>query len=133
MSQSQKKLYEQEIRKSLHQLMDTYRASDHYIFIQFSYFLSKYEDSFLSSFTEASVSRRTQKNHDTYYARLSNGPIESFNQKPKHYKRNSRDSSYIDYTRNQILWATKKDPKHLGIPRTCDEVHSRKRKERGSS
>nr|WP_304748797.1 transposase [Dubosiella newyorkensis] len=54
------------------------------------------------SFTVAEVSRKGSKDLETYYARLSNGPMESFNRKPKDYKRNARGTSNFDYTRNRI-------------------------------
>ncbi|WP_295754409.1 transposase [uncultured Holdemanella sp.] len=51
-----------------------------------------------------------------YYARLSNGPMESFNRKPKDLKRDSRGFSDFNYTRNRILWLqVKKDLSFITI------------------
>ena len=50
--------------------------------------------------------------------------MESFNRKPKDYKRNTRGSSNFDYTRNRILWSTRVNPPILGIPKTHDQIHS---------
>nr|WP_273170606.1 transposase [Dubosiella newyorkensis] len=90
------------------------------------------------SFTVAEVSRKGSKDLETYYARLSNGPMESFNRKPKDYKRNARGTSNFDYTRNRILWAERKNPPILGIPKTSEQIHTKSlsektKKKRGSS
>ena len=50
--------------------------------------------------------------------------MESFNRKPKDYKRSTRGSSNFDYTRNRILWATRKNPTIRAIPKSRDEIHS---------
>lgn len=67
-----------------------------------------------------------------YYARLSNGPMESFNRKPKDLKRESRGFSDFNYTRNRILWATRDNPSVRGIPKSKDEIKKNKGKKRGS-
>lgn len=122
---------EEDVKKKLDQLITEYEACDIYIFKEFARFLKKYTSSIVSSFTTVEVSRKTKDEIDNYYSRLSNGPMESFNRKPKDYKRNSRGSSNFDYTRNRILWSTRKNPPYLGIPKTFTEVHSYRRKKRG--
>ena len=62
--------------------------------------------------------RKNQKNIDEYYSRLSNGPMESFNRKLKDNKRVSRGFSNFDYTRNRILWVTRKEQPYLGSPKS---------------
>lgn len=56
--------------------------------------------------------------------------MESFNRKPKDYKRNARGASNFDYTRNHILWAERKNPSILGISKSAEEIHSYSLKER---
>ena len=52
--------------------------------------------------------------------------MESFNRKPKDYKRSTRGSSNFDYTRNRILWALRSNTPILGTPKSNDEIHSYK-------
>ena len=70
------------------------------------------------------VSRKTKEEVENYYARLSNGLMESFNRKPKDFKRSTRGSSNFDYTRNRILWATRNNPTVRAVPKSKDEIHS---------
>ena len=62
---------------------------------------------------------------------LSNGPMESFNRKPKDLKRESRGFSDFNYTRNRILWATRDNPSVRGIPKSNNEIKKNKGKKRG--
>ncbi|WP_462348812.1 transposase [Holdemanella biformis] len=48
--------------------------------------------------------RKSARTEKEYYARLSNGPMKSFNRKPKDLKRDSRGFSDFNYTRYRILW-----------------------------
>ena len=57
--------------------------------------------------------------------------MEGFNRKPKDYKRNSRGFSNFDYTRNHILWSTRKNPTIRGVPKSYKQVHSYQNKPRG--
>ena len=50
--------------------------------------------------------------------------MESFNRKPKDYKRNARGFSNFDYTRNRILWATRKKTPILAHPKSSAQIHS---------
>ena len=52
--------------------------------------------------------------------------MESFNRKPKDFKRNCRGFSNFDYTRNRILWATRINPPILAVPKSLKEIHSYK-------
>lgn len=107
---------EDDVKIKLEELIEEYRASDIYIFVDFSQFLQKYSSSIIASFTIVEVSRKTVQEADEYYARLSNGPMESSN---------------FDYTRNRILWSTRKKPQYLGIPKTKEQVHRYRGKKRG--
>ena len=52
--------------------------------------------------------------------------MESFNRKPKDLKRDSRGFSDFNYTRNRILWATRKNPSTKGVPKSMDQILSKK-------
>ncbi len=117
-----------EIEQELSRLIKKFKASDIAMFRDFASLLSRYRNKIVRSFTRVEVVRA---NKDGYFSRLSNGPMESFNRKPKDYKRNSRGSSNFDYTRNRILWATRKDPSIHGIPKSRKEVHSYRGREQG--
>ena len=57
--------------------------------------------------------------------------MEGFNRKPKDLKRNSRGLSNYDYTRNRILWSTRKNPPIRIIPKPEEQIHSFNGKHRG--
>ena len=113
---------ENEIREKLNRLITEYERCDIPEFNEFAIYLVKFYDNIVRSFTAVEVRRK--KDLDTYYARLSNGPMEGFNRKPKDYKRNSRGTPNFDYTRNRILWATRDDPSILAVPKTKKQIHS---------
>ena len=115
----------------LDKLINEYEASDFRIFKDFASFLKKYHDEIIRSFTVRKVARKTINEQDELYSRLSNGPMESFNRKPKDYKRNSRGFSNFDYTRNRILWATRKKTPILAHPKSSAQIHSYEGKKRG--
>ena len=50
--------------------------------------------------------------------------MEGFNRKPKDLKRNSRGLSNFDYTRNRILWSTRKNPPIRIIPKPKEQIHN---------
>ncbi len=112
-------------------LIAIFEASDQYIFRDFADTLKKYYKEILASLTVVEVKRRTQDEQTKYYSRLSNGPMESFNRKPKDYKRNARGFSNFDYTRNRILWATRSCVSIRGIPKTRKQIHKYEGKPRG--
>ena len=116
---------------ALDSIIKDYEASDLAIFRNFAQTLKRYKKEIIRSFTTVEVSRKTVSEQESYYARLSNGPMESFNRKPKDYKRNARGFSNFDYTRNRILWSTRKNPPIRGIPKTRNQVHSYPGKPRG--
>ena len=114
----------QDIRTQLDKIIDEYRNSGLAEFVDVSYYLKAYYENIIRSFTITVVSRKSKKDQLDYYSRLSNGPMESFNRKPKDFKRITRGSSNFDYTRNRILWATRIDPSILAVPKALDEIHS---------
>lgn len=115
-----------DVERELDVLIKEYKASDQSLFKDFADFLNKFRTEIIHSFTVSEVSRRTEDEQESYYSRLSNGPMEGFNRKPKDYKRNSRGFSNFDYTRNRILWSTRKNPTVRGVPKPYEQVHSYK-------
>ena len=110
--------YESEfdVLTNLNALINKYKYSDQSIFSDFALFLIKNKEPIVNSFIKVKVYRKSARNEQEYYARLSNGPMESFNRKPKDLKRESRGFSDFNYTRNRILWATRDNPSVRGIP-----------------
>lgn len=115
---------EEEAECALNQLIKTYDESKEVIFLNFSSFLKAHKKEIIRSFTILQVSRKSRKESDEYYARLSNGLMESFNRQPKDYKRSTRGSSNFDYTRNRILWATRINPSIRAVPKSNEQIHS---------
>ena len=126
--------YESEfdVLTNLNALINKYKYSDQSIFSDFALFLIKNKEPIVNSFIKVKVYRKSARNEQEYYARLSNGPMESFNRKPKDLKRESRGFSDFNYTRNRILWATRENPSIRGIPKSKDEIKKNKGKKRGS-
>lgn len=98
-----------------------YQQCELKMFREFAELLERYKPEILASFTYVSV---LSKNHESVIRRLSNGPIESFNNNPKDLKRVSNGVADFEYTRNRILWATRDNPPVLVIPRSDDEVRT---------
>lgn len=101
--------------EDLNEIIKLYGASKFSMFREFAELLKTYKEGILVSFTYITVKVRASK--DKILMRLSNGPMESFNNKPKDYKRNSNGVSNFDFTRNRILWSLRDDAKPLAIPR----------------
>lgn len=115
----------------IEKLIDEFKGSRSYVPRLFADYLKKYKIEIARSFTVTEVSRRSSKDSERYYSRLSNGPMESFNRKPKDYKRNARGFSNFNYTRNRILWSTRNKPAIRNTPKPPEEIHSYRGKERG--
>ena len=60
--------------------------------------------------------------------RISTGPLESFNNMPKDVKRISNGIKNFNYVRNRLLWANRKNPPILGVPKTPAERHAEGKK-----
>ena len=106
------------IEDDLDVLIKKFRAANLDMFKVFADYLCENKTAIIQSFTLIKVHRKNQKNIDEYYSRLSNGPMESFNRKHKDNKRVSRGFSNFDYTRNRILWVTRKEQPYLGSPKS---------------
>lgn len=77
---------------NLNTLINKYKYSDQSIFSDFALFLIKYKEPIVNSFIKVKVYRKSARTEQEYYARLSNGPMESFNRKPKILNENLEDS-----------------------------------------
>ena len=116
----------------LDDLINMYRACSIALFREFAELLSTYRKEIISSFKYISAeSIKTEADSIENFRRLSNGPIEGFNNKPKDLKRISNGVSNFEFVRNRILWATRKDAVMLGVPKTDKEVHTYTGKVRG--
>jgi transposase len=100
--------------EELDQIIDIYKAADYLIFRDFARLLSRYHDEIINSFIYVPVKLHDQK--DSILRRVSNGPMESWNNIPKDYKRSSNGVSDFEYTRNRILWATRTDAHPRAVP-----------------
>ncbi len=113
----------------LNELIDIYEASNISIFRDFSRLLKTYKPSILNSFIYIQDNRN---NCDTStLRRLSNGPVESFNNIPSTLRSQSHGLDNFEYARNRILWSQReKEPIHL-VPRSKEEI-KKVGKKRGS-
>lgn len=123
---------EEEMKYEFNRLIKKYSTSNIKEFELFSKFLTNHQDEIFASFTMVKTLRKSQKFEQEFQSRVSNGPMESFNRKPKDLKRNSRGFSNFDYTRNRILWSTRNNPTIRGIPKTNEQIHSYAGTKRGS-
>ena len=71
------------------------------------------------------------KEREELHRRLSNGPMEGFNRKPKDLKRTSRGFDNFEYTRNRILWSERSNAHVLAVPKKLEEVQTKTGKKRG--
>ena len=89
---------------NLNALINKYKHSEQSIFSDFALFLIKNKAPIVNSFIKVKVYRKSARTEQEYYARLSNGPMESFNRKPKDLKRESRGFSDFNCKRQVICW-----------------------------
>lgn len=78
-----------EVHSALMALIQVYKASNLTPFKKFADYLKKYQGPILRSFVTSTVTRKQSQDHNELITRLSNGPMESFNRKPKDLKRNA--------------------------------------------
>lgn len=117
-----------ETRNSLESIINLYFQSEFSIFKDFATLLSTYKEQIVNSFINITF---TPTEGTPYLKRLSNGPIESFNNIPKDYKRICNGVANFEYTRNRILWATRHNPSWLASPKSDEEIYKRKLNPRG--
>ena len=113
----------------LAELIAFYKDCDLQIFREFAVLLSKYHDSIVNSFKY--VTAAESSHYKEKLRRLSNGPMESFNNIPSGYRAQSHGIDDFEFARNRILWAYRPDASILGVPKSAAEVHNYTGKKRG--
>lgn len=98
---------------ALKELIKEYKESKYSIFKEFGDLLEKRFDEIILSFTTVKTTHKGEE----FYRRLSNGPMEGFNRKPKDMKRLARGFSNFEYVRNRILWSSRKNAAILAVPK----------------
>ena len=93
-------------------------------------FVSKYHDSIVNSFRYVTASESGR--YANKLRRLSNGPMESFNNIPSGYRTQSHGIDDFEFTRNRILRSYRKDAPILAVPKSAAEVHNYTGKKRGA-
>ena len=105
----------EEAKEALRELIDEYKSSNYKIYKEFAKLLTKYFNQIIQSFI---VVKRENKDYEIFYQRLSNGPHEGFNRKPKDMKRMARGYSNFEFVRNRLLWSSRKDASILAVPKS---------------
>jgi len=113
--------------KQLDELISEYSSCSIEMFREFAGLLKRYRTEIINSFRTADdlggISyHRTLDETNSYTRRISNGPIEGYNRKPKDFKRNSRGFRNIDYTINRLIWASREHEPVLAIPKDPKDV-----------
>ena len=104
----------EESKEALNDLIIEYKTSNYSIFKEFGALLEKHFNEIVLSFTTIAKENKGE----VFYQRLSNGPMEGFNRKPKDMKRMARGFTNFEFVRNRILWASRKDATILAIPKS---------------
>lgn len=120
----------EKVRVKLDELIEKYKKSDIYIFKDFASHLEKFKEQIIASFKDYDVPVK-EKEREELHRRLSNGPMEGFNRKPKDLKRTSRGFDNFNYTRNRILWSERKDAHILAVPKKLEDVQTKTGNKRG--
>ena len=104
-------------------LMEEYRACPYPLFHEFAGLLKKHRPAIIRSFNLVDTSAGR--------VRLSNGPVESLNRRPKDMKRNARGYGNFEHARNRLLFALRTEAPILDKPRRDDECKKATDKLRG--
>lgn len=110
--------------KRLDELIQIYSNCSISLFRQFSSLLRKYHDSIVNSF----IYVESMNGDESIMRRLSNGPLESFNNIPSALRTQSHGVDNFMFTRNRILWAVRDDTPILAAPRKDEEIHKNGKK-----
>lgn len=113
----------------LQELIEVYKKSNESIYMDFADLLQKYYDPIVRSFK---IIKAQDDRGNEIIRRISNGPMESFNRKPKDLKRNSRGFSNFEYTRLRILWSERENTPILASPKPLNEVIPNSGRKRGT-
>ena len=116
----------------LHEIINDYFELKSPIFTKIANLLKVNIEHIVNSFEWVQLHNEELKSKNEVIARLSNGPMESFNRIPKDYKRNGRGHKNFEFVRNRLIFSNRKNAPILAIPKSDAEVHSFKGKVRGS-
>lgn len=117
-----------EARVALRKLIEEYRTSDYQIYKEFADLLDKHFERIIMSFR---LVKRQSSDSQVFYQRLSNGPMEGFNRKPKDMKRMARGYTNFGFVRNRILWSSRKNAAILAVPKEEKEIRRHTGRKRG--
>lgn len=120
-------------KEGLEGLIEEYSKSNYSMFKNFAKVLERRKDEIVASFIKLDLVPYEDEIKEEY-RRMSNGPMEGFNRKPKDLKRLARGYSNFDFVRNRILWAERKDAHVLGSPIPIKNIKEKYKtgKKRGS-
>ncbi len=104
--------------KELPLLIDKYLSSGVDEFADIARSLKKYYEPILNSF----ITLERTGSKGPYHSRLSNGPMEGLNRKPKDMKRICRGFDNFEHLRNRFLFAERKNAPVLASPRSISQV-----------
>ena len=113
----------EEIRAALDKLIQYYHDTNDSILMEFSQMLRSHEDYIIDSFVilpDIGVS-----------SRLSNGPMESFNRKPKDLRRLARGCENFEFYRSRIMFSEQNGLPLLDEQRPFKEIKNHTHKRRG--
>lgn len=113
----------------LKEIIKSYEDSDLKMFNELAETLKEYFGAIVASFTL--IEKFDKVNKSSYYARLSNGPIESINRVAKDLKRIGRGYHNFVYVRNRFLYSQRKNAQLLGKPKSLQQVVAEKGLKRG--
>ena len=113
----------------LDELISIYSESEIYFFRDFSKTLKKYKQGIINSFIY--TTKQESSTHKEVLRRMSNGPMESFNNIPSSFRSQSHSVSNFEFVRNRILWSTRDDAGILGVPKSKKEIQTCTSKKRG--
>lgn len=111
---------------AIDKLIQLYQQCEFEELHQFAALLKKYRQPIVNSFVL--MEKRSNPN---LKSRMSNGPIESLNRKPKDQKRNARGYRNFAHARNRFLFATRLNAPILASPKDKVEIANPTGKKRG--
>ena len=111
----------------LDELINIYKNCNISIFHQFAALLTRYHDSIVNFF----IYVKDKDLSESSLRRLSNGPLESFNNIPSALQSQSHGISNFQFNRNRILWSLRDDAPIRVKPRSNEEIY-KPGKKRGS-
>lgn len=97
------------------QLIVDFEKTGNGILVEFARLLRRYRTQILASFDYYEFSAGEVR-------RLSNGPMEGFNRKPKDMKRDARGFEVFEYVRARLIFSSRKNVPVKSVPKTKKEI-----------